>query len=428
MARKSDRIADLPSMSEIAKSSASIRKARSLANLFLKTGLGGKKAKQFIESADHALSQVEIIDLPDRFNSAFADRGWIATSSMSVDVMRAALKSHEAGDTESAEAIILEWVLQPEIINLFAINRSKAFNDATSRWHQLREALALTQEERYWSAVPLILIASDGLASDVLGTSPFEKNADLSLFDSVVAHPTALPVVISHLKKGVHKSSDDLLSLPLRHGILHGRSLGYANRIVCGKAWMLTIALVDWAMDRRDEGAGSKKGNADRPTKWREVLASVQRIQTERQAIERFVVRSWDGPFDKDLTEGDPPVAFNEFLSGWKTGNFGRMADRAINSNQKKHGHLAGQIRADAELIKLTDYEILSVRQTTVARAEARVFMHGETLTGTVQGEFMILAFRYTVGGKIAVLEDMAVWRVQQGCMFDLMNLRTINR
>lgn len=126
---------------------------------------------------------------------AFAERGWIATSSLSADMMRAALERYEEGDEDAAEAIILDW-LTPETINLFAITRSKMLGEVHGRWDQLREALALTEEGRYWSAVPLILIACDGFASDVLGTSPFEKNADLALFDSMVAHPTSLPAAI----------------------------------------------------------------------------------------------------------------------------------------------------------------------------------------------------------------------------------------
>ena len=171
MGKKSDRIAGLQSTLELANSPPFIRVARVLANLALKTGLGGEKAMRIVESADQVLSQADILDLPDRFNAAFVDRGWIATSSLSLDVMRAALKSYEAGDTDAGEAIILDWVLMPGTENLLAIMRSKAFNVAQDRWHQLREALALTQEDRYWYAVPLILLASDGFASDVLGTS-----------------------------------------------------------------------------------------------------------------------------------------------------------------------------------------------------------------------------------------------------------------
>lgn len=428
MTNKSERIADLPSSREVSNVLPAIQFARGLAKLAIKTGLGGEKAKRIVEGANNLLSQAEILDLPDRFNAAFGERGWIATSSLSVEVMRTALESHEAGDTEAAEAIILDWVLMPDTINLFAITRSKSFNLAQDRWHQLREALSLTQEERYWSAVPLVLLASDGFASDVLGTSPFEKNADLSLFDSMVAHPTALPALIARLTKGVRRSSDTPLFLPLRHGILHGRSLGYANRAVCGKAWMLMIALVDWAADKREEETRRAKDEARNSKNWQEIVASIQKNQADKRAIESFTAMNWDGPFDAELNEDDPPFAFREFLEGWKARNFGLMAKRAINITQQAQKYLAGRMRADTEHVQLTAFDILSVSQTTVARAEARVFMRGRTFKGDIEGEFAILAFRHTVGGEIAMPNDEGVWHVQQGCVFDLMHQRTVEK
>lgn len=426
MTKKDKSIADLPSAREMSTALPFAKVARGLANLALKAGVGGERAQRILDSADELLAQSDILDLPDRFNAAFAESGWIATSSLSADTMRAALKRHEEGDDQAAEAVILDW-LTPEIVNLFAITRSKSFGDVHGRWDQLREALALTEEGRYWSAVPLILIACDGFASDVLGTSPFEKNADLALFDSVVGHPTSLPAAVARVTKGVRKSSDEPLSLPLRHGILHGRSLGYANRTVCGKAWMLMIALVDWAVDKREEETRQAKDVARRATSWRDLGKSLKKNRADKEQIEAFNRRQWVGPFDSDLADDEPAFAFREFLHGWKTKNFGLMAKRAVNITQQKHGHLAGRMRSDAEHIRLTDFEIISVSQTTVARAEARVRMSGQTLKGDVGGEFMILAFRHTPQGNIAMPTDPGAWQVQQGCIFDLMHERTIS-
>lgn len=424
--KKGKSIVDLPSTRELSAALPAVRVVRGLANLALKAGVGGQKAQRILDSADELLAQSDILDLPDRFNTAFAESGWIATSSLSADMMRAALQHHEEGDEEAAEAVILDW-LTPEIINLFAITRSKSFGDVHGRWHQLHEALALTEEGRYWSAVPLILIACDGFASDVLGTSPFEKNADLALFDSVVGHSTSLPAAVARITKSVRKSSDDTLSLPLRHGILHGRSLGYANRTVCGKAWMLMIALVDWAADMREEETRRAKDEARRSASWFDLRDALQKNRADKVEIEAFSPRRWDGPFDTDLAEDEPPLAFREFLSGWKAKNFGLMAKRAVNITQQKHGHLAGRMRSDAEHIQLTEFEILSVAQTTVARAEARVRMNGQSLKGDVGGEFTIFAFRHTPNGEVAMPTDQGTWQVQQGCIFDLMHERKID-
>lgn len=428
MTKKDERIVDLPSARELSTALPVVRAVRELASLALRTGLGGEKARKTMDSADQLLTQSSVLHLPDRFNAVFAERGWIATTSMSVDAMRVALARHDEGNADAGEEVLLDWILDPEIINLFAITRSKSFGDVHGRWHQLREALALTEEGRYWSAVPLVLIACDGLASDVLGSSPFEKNADLSQFDSMVAHPSSLPAAIARITRGVRKSSDDALSLPLRHGILHGRSLGYANRAICGKAWMLMIALVDWAVDKREEEARRAKDEERRSTNWGDISSLLRKNQADKMAFEEFKPRRWEGPFVGDLVEDEPPFAFHEFLTGWQTRNFGLMATRAVNITQQKHAHLAGRMRTDAEHIKLVEFEILSVSQTTVSRAEAHVRMHGQNLKGDVGGEFLILAFYHTTRGDVAMPTDEGIWWVQQGCIFDLMHERTIQK
>ncbi|GAB3442985.1 hypothetical protein [Insolitispirillum peregrinum] len=428
MKKKDNRIADLPSIKELSDTLPVARAIRCVAQLAVRMGLGGNKARQIKEAADQLITRSDIFHIPDTFNGVFAERGWIATSSMSMNVMRAALEKHNQGNTDAAEDIITDWALTPEIINLLAIHRSKAFGNVRCRWHQLREALALTEEGRYWSAVPLVLIACDGFASDLLGTSPFSKNADLSLFDSMVAHPTALPALISRIRESVKKSSDDALSLPLRHGILHGRSLGYADRKVCGKAWMLMIALVDWAADKRDEQVRLFKDEARRSTNWKDIFARLQRNRVNNASIEAFVPHRWEGPFTRDLAQDEPALAFHEFLTAWKNEKFGIMAKWAINNTKRNNNYFSGKIRIDAEQIKLKEFEIISISQTTVARAEAHVQMKGESLGRNICGEFLILAFRYTASGDVAMPTDEGTWHVQQNCMFDLMNERTIER
>ena len=204
-----------------------IKMAKSFTGFAKKLRITNESLDGIHQAADAVLEQSDILTLPDRFNDAFARKGWVATGSMSADTMRTALELYEAGKNQQAEEEIIAW-FQEDTINLFAIVRAKRFNKARNRWNQLREALKLTFEERYCSAVPLILIACDGFASDVLGTSPFEKDADLTAFDSITGHPNSLPFLIKEL------------TLPLRHGILHGQSLGYANRIVCMKAWVVS--------------------------------------------------------------------------------------------------------------------------------------------------------------------------------------------
>ena len=387
-------------------------------------GITNRNIDGIHQAAADVLRQSDMLTLPDRFNDAFARYGWVVTASMSVDTMQRALEFHHAGEKQRAEDEIIAW-FQEDTINLFAINRTKKFNKAKNRWHQLREALKLTVEERYWAAVPLILIACDGFASDVLGTSPFEKDADLTAFDSITGHPNSLPFLIKELTKGVRKSTDDELTLPLRHGILHGQSLGYANRVVCMKAWLLMIALVDWAHDKSTEDTRIRQQRSEAQFSFRDLMQVMRKNKMDKRTIEVFEPRENLGPFLGDVDEDSPEFAVIEFLTAWKKRNFGKMAERAVSLTRTPIKKMAGQFRLDAEHTKLLAFEIRSVRQSAVARADVIVFVKGKTIKGDVEGEFQILTIRHTAEGGIAFPTDTGQWLVQPACIFDLMHGRT---
>ena len=420
-------IADNPSAKKVSDYLRLARIVR-LTTGFSKTlGITNATVDRLHHSADKALRQSDILTLPDRFNAAFASEGWIATGSMSADTIRKAVKLYESGKKQEAQDEILAW-FQEDTINLLAIKRGKRFNKAATRWHQLREALQLTLEERYWSAVPLILVACDGFASDVLGTSPFAKDADLTAFDSIAGHPNSLPFLIKKLTKGVRKSSDEDLTLPLRHGILHGQSLGYANRIVCMKAWLLMIALVDFACDKTSEDARRQEQQSEADVGVRDIVERLREVDEDRRAMNAFEVRETVGPFNDCLDQDSVEFAIMQFLTHWKCRNYGQLAEHAVNLVRQPVKKMAGQLRRDSELVELASFEVRSVRQSTVARAEATAFLKGTTPKGQVEGEFQILAFRHTANGDVAMPKDPGKWLVQPLCIVDLYHERTIER
>ena len=275
------------------------------------------------------------------------------------------------------------------------------------------------------AAVPLILIACDGFASDVTGISPFEKNADLTCFDSITGHKSSLPALMNLFVRGVRKSSDEELSIPKRHGILHGRSLGYANKIVCAKAWLLMVALVDWAIDKSSEEARINDRRKKEDTNLRDVLEQYRHIQDDKKSIEAFQPVESAGPFTGPYDVGTAEYALVEFLEGWKCRNFGRMAKHAVNFTGKPVNGMAGEMREMAELVTLDEYEIIRNRHSAVARCDARVRIHARTLTKPVVGEFSLLLIRYTSDGNVAMPNDQdCTWAVQQNCIYNVMNER----
>lgn len=413
------RIADNPSTQDIKKVLPFVKMVSTLASAAGAVGIRSGKL------AADLLLQAEVLDLPDRFNAAFSTKGWVATGSLSLEMIRSALELHDAGEPEKAEQAIEDWFTE-EHIRLFAITRAKRFDSIIGRWYQLIEALRLTVEERYISAVPLILIACDGFASDILGTSPFEKEAELSVFDSIAGHPTSLPSLIKLLTKGVRKSSDDELALPLRHGILHGRSLGYSNKRVCMKAWMLMIALVDWAADRESEQLRKEERSRKENFSVRELAESIRKRKDDEAAFAAFVPRETFAPLPGTVDPNSPEAAILNFLSAWQKKNFGIMAKLAVRNSDEPVNKVAGDMRRDVELVELKHFELHSFHQSTVAAASAVVSLYGMTISGEVSGKFRIRAWRHTAKGDFAMPTEDGHWVVAQGCIFDLMHQRTI--
>ena len=101
--------------------------------------------------------------------------------------------------------------------------------------------------------------------------------------------------------------------------------------------------------------------------------------ESEKREMAAFMPTENYGPFDEKLDESLPEFAFVDFLTGWHR-NFGKMAKRGLNITQKPINQLAGHLRNDVMCVALKEFEILSVRQVTVARAEAIVRMKGITI------------------------------------------------
>ena len=425
MTRKTNnRISDNPSTAQMKAMLPAVKAASVVAGAF---GIfGSEKAAKIKAAADEVLNQADILDVPDRFNAAFADQGWIATGSFSMQAMQDALDHHDNGRSDDARKSIIAW-FDEDNISLFCVQRSRRYHKADLRDDQLKEALKLYLEERYMAAVPLILIACDGMASDVAGYSPFKSDADLSCFDSIVGHDSTLPTLIGKLITGVRKSSNDPLDLPNRNGILHGRSLGYANKELCAKAWMLLLALVDWASDKASEQERREQFDKEQSTTLRDSLELHAKTQRDRQIIDAFQRSERSAPFT-DLTDPElPETAFNAFFQSWRNKNYGQMARSAMNprgQSLKKH---AGEIRNMAEFVELKDYELLTVRHTTVARAEAVVRVTAKTIQKDVAGTIEVLAFRSKSDGDIAMPLDEGHWCVQQNCIYHVMNEKFVS-
>lgn len=250
LATKGSRIVDNPSIARLQKEVSRAQqflKLRPLLQLFgvhLSDSIADKVAE-----VDRSL-QV-LATLPDRFNDLFAERGWIAYETLNMDVMRHAVELGEIGDVGAAEQLLVDHYCEDTIqLGLKFLWGVEAFRP---RERLARLALEDYLQSRYHACVPVLLMLIDGFVNDVSQSKGFfAEGTELTAWDSIAAHDRGLQALAKLLGKGRTTTTTVPITIPYRHGILHGRDLGYDNRLLAAKLWAALFALREWALAVRD--------------------------------------------------------------------------------------------------------------------------------------------------------------------------------
>ncbi|HYU76142.1 MAG TPA: hypothetical protein VEL31_26005 [Ktedonobacteraceae bacterium] len=329
------------------------------------------------EQIEAALAEVDVLEkqvtllatLPDRFNRLFASRGWIAYDLFNVDVAQAAVEKAEAGDIDGAEADLVDYYNEEHIRwHLRTMQAIPAFHPRLSL---LEKALDDYLQGRYHASVPVVLMQLDGFVSDVGKNHSgfFREGVNLEAWDSIAAHSTGLQVLAKLLGKERLKTTTEPVTLPYRHGILHGHDLGYDNKLVAAKAWAAIFAVREWAytVEQKEEEVPAKQ---PAPT-WRDLVRTLQEnanLQTQLKAWRpRSVQIGVDIPTSGDpeaYEYGSPEQKLAEYLSFWRKRNYGKMAQCLALSTlkfQTSINALAGELREYYELRALKSFTLLEV-------------------------------------------------------------------
>ena len=124
-------------------------------------------------------------------------------------------------------------------------------------------------QEDYISCIPLILMMADGAANDVLPKGIFAEGIDITIWN----HIGTLYGIEEYIKSFMPSrktTRGDAITIPYRHGILHGRDTGYGTEKVALKAWALLFNLCDLFIAKTNE-----------PLEKRKYIAQQKRIQEE---------------------------------------------------------------------------------------------------------------------------------------------------
>lgn len=198
----------------------------------------------------------EQVSLPDRFNALLGPRGWATFEDMDAAVARKAVLLAEVGDLEGAEDVLVHH-FDAETLREGIERLCKQIPEFRTRSTLLFAAVEDHRERRYHASVPVALAQLDGVAHDLTGHTFFarpEKADHLVLHDSISGHPSGLATLAGTMSQGRWKTSVSETYVPYRHGIMHGRDLGYANQRTSAKSLAALLALGSWALDRDRAG------------------------------------------------------------------------------------------------------------------------------------------------------------------------------
>lgn len=334
-------------------------------------GIGGDGLKTFIRELDNIQARTNfLVQLTFSFHVAFSEKGWIFSDSMNIETAQKALDAHQKGNYEEAESLLAtDFEGENLEFKIFALRQLKEFRE---RWYQLQEALILTQKEQYLAAAPLLLIIADGVGSDAFRKSIFAEGTNLEELNSFSGQPDALPKHIRKMSRTRQKTTTEEITFPYRNGILHGRDLGYGNRIVNAKCWSLLMNIADVIR--------SREATPTPEPSFRESLESIARSGEIRKALDKWKPREViDKPIRvsaetlDQLDGAEPEATLFGLLMAWKRGNYGRMAEITLYSDQMSRNRRAGEIREQMEGLKLIDATVTKIEDKAPARSDITV-------------------------------------------------------
>jgi hypothetical protein len=219
----------------------------------------GALDEEALDLARTAHSQYdELIQLPSEVAVNLAPLGWIAFGTAPAEEYREASRLAARGEGEAAEALLtktwndddrLSWAIT-RIKSLYSGNESiRAIGH--QRWKQLAEALENHRHERYASAICIVLPQIDGIVHDLTGQAAKSffasgaKAKHLHDDETIAGHPDGLAVLARLFNKD--RRSTTVEGELRRHGILHGRELGYDTLRNSTKVFVALLSVIEWA-------------------------------------------------------------------------------------------------------------------------------------------------------------------------------------
>lgn len=312
---------------------------------------------------------------PTRFNNLFAERGWIIYDLMNLEVAKAAIEKAEADDIDGAEAVLVDYH-DTETVR-WKLRTMAGIEAFRPRMRLAEKAFDDYCNERYHACIPVALALLDGLVNELHEKRQgfFAEDVNLEAWDSIAAHSKGLNVLAQIFKKGRRKTTTEPITIPYRHGIMHGMDLGYDNRMVAAKTWAALFAARDWAAKAEQ---GLLTAPPEEPKKaWGEIIQQILENAEDKERLKAWSPRSVqpgvDVPTSGDpdsFESGTPERRLVEYLTYWKARNYGYMARCLAFSRNTPVSQLAGGLREKYKAKHLKAFEFTEIKDIAAAISE----------------------------------------------------------
>jgi hypothetical protein len=376
-------IRDIPSIKDLVAQARAFKAFKTLypilKPLLAFIGVDTTKLGEALSTVDELAQQVEILSrIPDKFDDLFSSRGWIIYDLLNLEVAKKAISLAEGGNIEEAENYLVDHfgpdTVRWQLKTMFSV---EAFRP---RMGLAEKALTDYEQGRYHACVPVILAQIDGLVSDLHEKQRgfFAQEVELKAWDSLAAHSKGLTQLSAIFNKGRRKTVSDEISIPYRHGIMHGRDLGYDNVIVAAKTWAALFAVRDWAIKAERDMLQAPPKEPDRT--WREIFESIAYHTREKERWENWQPRELSmaslpaDPEPGDFESRTPEHSLSEYLHLWKASNYGHMAD-FVPYLFRKYAEIpiAAEVRAAYQDKKLESFRFSTFEHSVPSIAEIGV-------------------------------------------------------
>lgn len=296
----------------------------------------------------------------DLFVQKYSPSGWVHHDSFSTG-LTAELRDLSL---EEGELALTRYHLDERYLERLGWRVS---NEEYRHWSPLYErAIERIVAEDYLSAVPLLLIVIDGMYSREIGKSPFSMQESPPVFDCEAAAPGGVESGYAILGTVVRRFSDDPISKPLRHGIMHGLTPDFGHPIVAAKTINLLHATIDYLDGRRDEDWRLEQARKQQePVAWRQLIRRMARTAEHREALEAWEARPpvvdcviASSGFAEGLPIGSPEASAALFLELLVARNYGKLAELTFDYQHIPRNLRAGELRDDLADVQVTEWRI----------------------------------------------------------------------